>query len=64
MILSDPITLAHWTYADDVQGAGESLRGALNAAVDRTFGTEEGVQKNQDVARKGEQQIQSGKFSR
>ena len=64
MIFSGPIILVHWIHADDVQGAGESLRGALNAAVDRTFGTEEGVEKNQNIARKGEQQIQSGKFSR
>lgn len=43
-----------------MQGAGESLRGALNAAVDRTFGSTEGVEKNQGIARKGEDEIRSG----
>ncbi|ODM17218.1 hypothetical protein SI65_07617 [Aspergillus cristatus] len=43
-----------------IHGAGESLRGALNAAVDRTFGSPEGVEKNQGIARKGEEEIRSG----
>ncbi|RHZ67944.1 protein dprC [Aspergillus thermomutatus] len=43
-----------------IHGAGESLRGALNAAVDKAFGHEEGAAKNEAIANKGEQEIQSG----
>ncbi|KAF3398056.1 hypothetical protein F1880_005775 [Penicillium rolfsii] len=47
-----------------VHGAGESLRGALNAAVDRTFGSEEGAVRNEEIARRGEREIQTGEFSK
>lgn len=46
-----------------VHGAGESLRGGLNAAVDKAFGHDEGAAKNADIASKGERQIQTGRFS-
>ncbi|KAJ5092044.1 hypothetical protein NUU61_006914 [Penicillium alfredii] len=49
--------------AAGIHGAGESLRGALNAAVDRAFGSNEGAERNQEIARKGEQEIQTGQFS-
>ncbi|OJJ58316.1 hypothetical protein ASPSYDRAFT_90491 [Aspergillus sydowii CBS 593.65] len=46
-----------------VHGAGEWLRGGLNSAVDRTFGTDEGATRNDAIARAGQEQIRSGKFS-
>jgi len=45
-----------------IHGVGESLRGTLNAAVDKAFGHQEGTERNQEIARKGEQEIQSGQF--
>jgi hypothetical protein len=45
------------------QGAGEALRGTLNAAVDKTFGHQEGAERNQEIAQKGEQEVQSGQFT-
>ncbi|KAK5716916.1 hypothetical protein LTS12_027748 [Elasticomyces elasticus] len=36
-----------------VHGAGESLRGALNGAVDKAFGSSEGMEKNQSIVQKG-----------
>ncbi|KAE8379283.1 hypothetical protein BDV26DRAFT_171872 [Aspergillus bertholletiae] len=45
-------------------GMGESLRGGLNAAVDKTFGHEEGVAKNDAIASQGEREMRSGNFSR
>ncbi|KAL6230624.1 hypothetical protein BDW75DRAFT_222179 [Aspergillus navahoensis] len=46
-----------------VHGAGEWLRGSINAAVDRTFGSEEGVTRNEAISRAGQEEIQSGRFS-
>lgn len=43
--------------ANYTQGAGESLRGTLNATVDRAFGSEEGAARNVDIATKGEQEF-------
>ncbi|KAJ5757661.1 uncharacterized protein N7511_006355 [Penicillium nucicola] len=48
--------------AASVHGAGESLRGALNTAVDRAFGSNEGAERNAEIARKGEEEIRSGQF--
>lgn len=45
------------------QGAGESLRGSLNSAVDRAFGTNEGAEVNEEVARRGEREVQLGEFA-
>jgi len=45
-----------------IQGAGESLRGALTSAVDRAFGSDESAEWNEEIARRGEQEIRSGKF--
>ncbi|KAK5806793.1 hypothetical protein VI817_001051 [Penicillium citrinum] len=45
-----------------VHGAGESLRGALTSAVDRAFGSDESAEWNEEIARRGEQEIRSGKF--
>ncbi|PKY01239.1 hypothetical protein P168DRAFT_60754 [Aspergillus campestris IBT 28561] len=49
--------------AAGIHGFGESLRGGLNAAVDKAFGHDEGVAKNANIAEKGERQVQSGHFS-
>ncbi|CAI7619866.1 unnamed protein product [Penicillium bialowiezense] len=49
--------------AASVHGAGESLRGALNTAVDRAFGSNEGAERNQQIADKGAEEIRSGRFS-
>lgn len=43
---------------------GESLRGGLNAAVDKTFGHEEGVAKNDAIASQGEREMRTGNFGR
>ncbi|KAJ5312727.1 hypothetical protein PENANT_c007G09796 [Penicillium antarcticum] len=48
--------------AASVHGAGESLRGALNTAVDRAFGSNDGAERNAEIARKGEEEIRSGQF--
>ncbi|KAB8238665.1 protein dprC [Aspergillus alliaceus] len=45
-------------------GMGESLRGGLNAAVDKTFGHEEGVAKNDAIASRGEREMRTGNFSK
>lgn len=45
-----------------IQGTGESLRGNLNAAFDKTFGDEEGAAKNSAIAQQGEREISSGQF--
>ncbi|KAF9886060.1 hypothetical protein FE257_012117 [Aspergillus nanangensis] len=47
-----------------IHGTGESLRGNLNAAFDKTFGDEEGAAKNAAIARRGEEEIASGEFQR
>ncbi|KAJ5952009.1 uncharacterized protein N7479_010422 [Penicillium vulpinum] len=49
--------------AASVHGAGESLRGALNTAVDRAFGSTEGVERNEEIANKGAEEIRSGQLS-
>ncbi|KAI9369834.1 hypothetical protein BJX61DRAFT_125217 [Aspergillus egyptiacus] len=46
-----------------IHGAGELLRGGLNATVDRAFGSEEGVTKNEAIARAGQEEMRSGRFS-
>ncbi|KAJ5082173.1 hypothetical protein N7532_011216, partial [Penicillium argentinense] len=46
-----------------VHGAGESLRGSLTAAVDRTFGSEESAEWNEEIARRGEREIRSGQYA-
>ncbi|KAL4900208.1 hypothetical protein BDW74DRAFT_182963 [Aspergillus multicolor] len=47
-----------------IHGAGEWLRGGINAAVDRTFGSEDGVAQNEAISRAGQEEIRSGRFSR
>jgi len=37
-----------------IHGAGETIRGNLLGAVDEAFGHQSGVQKNENLARKGE----------
>ncbi|KAL4981187.1 hypothetical protein BDW66DRAFT_124174 [Aspergillus desertorum] len=46
-----------------VHGAGEWLRGGINAAVDRTFGSEDGVTRNEAISRAGQEEMRSGRFS-
>ncbi|KAL4806074.1 hypothetical protein BDV18DRAFT_138634 [Aspergillus unguis] len=46
-----------------VHGAGEWLRGGLNSAVDRTFGSEEGVTRNEAISKAGQDEVQSGRFA-
>ncbi|PYH43368.1 protein dprC [Aspergillus saccharolyticus JOP 1030-1] len=48
--------------AAGIHGAGESLRGGINAAVDSAFGHNDGVVKNEAIADKGEREIQTGQF--
>ncbi|RAL15603.1 protein dprC [Aspergillus homomorphus CBS 101889] len=50
--------------AAGIHGAGESLRGGLNAAVDSAFGHDNGAAKNAAIADKGEREIQTGQFGR
>ncbi|EAU34788.1 predicted protein [Aspergillus terreus NIH2624] len=47
-----------------IHGAGESLRGNFNAAVDEAVGHKEGVAKNSGIAQQGEREISSGQFQR
>lgn len=42
---------------------GESIRGTVGAAIDRSFNDHEGAQKNEDIAREGEYEVQSGRFA-
>jgi len=44
-------------------GAGEKLRGEFNAGVDRTFDEKEGVAKNEAVARAGDGEMTTGRFT-
>ncbi|KAJ6145529.1 hypothetical protein N7470_009424 [Penicillium chermesinum] len=46
------------------RGAGESLRGAANAAVDRAFGSDEGAEWNEEIARRGENEIRNKEFGK
>ncbi|EED18643.1 conserved hypothetical protein [Talaromyces stipitatus ATCC 10500] len=46
-----------------IHGAGESLRGTFNAAVDRAFNEPEGVVKNEAIGREGEYEAKSGQFA-
>lgn len=39
------------------------MRGGLTAAVDRAFGEKEGVERSEEVARRGEQEIRSGELA-
>ncbi|KAJ5752532.1 hypothetical protein N7520_009449 [Penicillium odoratum] len=48
--------------AAGIHGAGETLRGALNATVDRAFGSHESAEWNEEIARRGEQEISSKDF--
>lgn len=43
-----------------MQGAGEALRGGLMAAADRIFGDSEGAARNEEIARKGEEEMREG----
>ncbi|AEO70965.1 7743999c-40b2-4b41-9829-ae2636671684 [Thermothielavioides terrestris] len=47
-----------------IHGAGESLRGGLNAAVDKAFGSEAGVQKDDAIARRGEREMKAGRLTK
>ncbi|KAL2826417.1 hypothetical protein BDW59DRAFT_160941 [Aspergillus cavernicola] len=46
-----------------IHGAGEWLRGSINAAVDRTFGSEEGATRNDAISKAGQEEIRSGRFT-
>ncbi|KAJ5553108.1 hypothetical protein N7494_002486 [Penicillium frequentans] len=50
--------------AAGVHGAGETLRGALNATVDRAFGSHESAEWNEEIERRGEQEILSKDFQK
>ncbi|RAK71746.1 protein dprC [Aspergillus fijiensis CBS 313.89] len=52
------------SVAAGIHGAGESLRGGLNAAVDSAFGHDQGAAKNAAIADKGEREIETGRFGR
>lgn len=51
-----------WVELIGVQGVGETLRGALNATVDRAFGSHESAEWNEEIERRGEQEILSKDF--
>lgn len=53
-----------WIGLIGVQGAGETLRGALNATVDRAFGSHESAEWNEEIERRGEQEILSKDFQK
>lgn len=46
-----------------IQGVGESIRGTVGAAIDRSFKDYEGARKNEDIAREGEYEVQSGRLA-
>ncbi|KAH8703482.1 hypothetical protein BGW36DRAFT_87344 [Talaromyces proteolyticus] len=46
-----------------IHGAGESIRGTVGAAIDRAFNDQEGVAKNQAIAREGEWEVKAGRFA-
>ncbi|KAJ6109601.1 hypothetical protein N7486_001836 [Penicillium sp. IBT 16267x] len=48
--------------AAGVHGVGETLRGALNATVDRAFGSHESAEWNEEIERRGEQEMASKDF--
>ncbi|KAJ5902262.1 hypothetical protein N7495_002790 [Penicillium taxi] len=48
--------------AAGLHGAGEAIRGTLTSAVDKAFGSDESAQWNEEIARRGEDEIRSGKF--
>ncbi|KAJ5729262.1 uncharacterized protein N7483_003770 [Penicillium malachiteum] len=48
--------------AAKIHGAGETLRGALNATVDRAFGSHESAEWNEEISRRGEQEFKSKEF--
>jgi len=48
--------------ASAIHGAGESIRGNFNSAVDETFHEPLGVEKNDRVAQKGEAEMRKGGF--
>ncbi|KAL4963468.1 uncharacterized protein BDV14DRAFT_176602 [Aspergillus stella-maris] len=48
--------------AAEIHGMGEALRGGMGAAVDRAFGHEEGVARNDVIAQKGDREMRSGNF--
>ncbi|KAG8528228.1 uncharacterized protein KY384_007145 [Bacidia gigantensis] len=51
------------TAAVGIHGAGETLRGTFNSAVDKRFHDPEAVARNQAIADSGRQEIESGKLS-
>lgn len=48
--------------AAGLHGLGESIRGALNAATDRAFGHDESAARNEEVARRGEEEMRTGRL--
>ncbi|KAJ5456851.1 hypothetical protein N7530_012125 [Penicillium desertorum] len=61
--MEDRSASGSWAARAGGGGAGESLRGALNTAVDRTFGSNEGAERNREIANKGAEEIRSGRFT-
>ncbi|PSS28059.1 hypothetical protein M430DRAFT_55466 [Amorphotheca resinae ATCC 22711] len=47
-----------------VHGAGESLRGNINAEIDRLFHDKTGEERNSAIAAAGEDEMASGRFNR
>ncbi|KAH0357066.1 hypothetical protein KCU81_g807, partial [Aureobasidium melanogenum] len=45
-------------------GIGESIRGNINSAIDGFTGDDASLAKNEQVARGGEQEFQTGKFGK
>jgi hypothetical protein len=63
MVLTRAICTHTVLGTNGYQGAGEWLRGGINAAVDRTFGDEDGATRNEAISRAGQEEIRSGRFS-
>ncbi|KAL2002303.1 hypothetical protein VTN02DRAFT_210 [Thermoascus thermophilus] len=49
--------------AASFHGAGESIRGTFNKAIDSLFNDTEGMAKNEAIAQAGEREVQSGDFA-
>ncbi|CRG91255.1 hypothetical protein PISL3812_08303 [Talaromyces islandicus] len=47
-----------------IHGVGESIRGTVGAAIDSIFNDQNGISKNQAIAREGEWEVKTGQFSK
>ncbi|EEP78042.1 predicted protein [Uncinocarpus reesii 1704] len=52
------------SVAAGIHGMGEKIRGATGAAIDKATNDHEGLRKNENIKRQGEQEMHSGQFSK